>query len=147
MSTPTVHNPENVPPSAVPPGWRIRTQQEALVDPPEGTPFRLWDNHNSKFWNAEPHTHFRDTLEKDWTVLYPEDFHLPDDPLHALPDTAVTHTVQVSRKIIHMSATPETADDYSEILVLCDDGTWWRIFPNKDNPAWKQLNLPRIPQH
>ncbi len=141
-TTPTVHNPENVPQSAVPPGWRFMWRHEVGALP-EGTKCRVW----GRVLSGRDFTfdqEYKGNLERR-TYIVPADFHLPGDPLHALPDTSVTHTAPASRRITHMSVTLETSTNHLEILVLCDDNTWWSLTPGVFN-EWKHLPFPPIPQ-
>ena len=52
----------------------------------------------------------------------------------------------MKRKIIQITATPDTDDYYAQIYALCDDGTVWRktINPSGEDGKWKPIeNVPQ----
>lgn len=71
----TIHNPENVPQSAVPSGWRFMLKSE-LGKLPKGTLCRLWYQEASVFF---PGTHF-DGKVKTWTYIVPDESSKPEPP-------------------------------------------------------------------
>lgn len=52
----------------------------------------------------------------------------------------------MERKIIQVSATPETECAFFTVIALCSDGTVWITWPNS-NEDWEDWRvLPSIPQ-
>jgi hypothetical protein len=52
---------------------------------------------------------------------------------------------EVKRKIVQISAIPDTSTQYETVYALCDDHTVWRIVLKEEdlNPVW--VELPPIP--
>ena len=75
MNTPTIHNPENVPQSAVPSGWRFKRKGEKLA---KGTPNRLWCG--GRWGRVFKFAGLASEHNEKWTYIVPGE---PDTPAEA----------------------------------------------------------------